>query len=100
MQKAHSVSRRGVLAAGAGALALPAVAGIAAPARAAAPMAGPAVADHYRFKLGQFEVTTLNDGDCVPLTVTESATGESGELSGSIAPADALFVTEPVSISF
>lgn len=62
MHKADSVSRRGVLAAGAGALAFPMIAGAAAPARAAAPMAGPSTPEHYRFKLGQFEVTTISDG--------------------------------------
>ena len=62
MQNARTVSRRGVLAASAGGLALPLVAGAVSPAAAAAPMAGPARPDHYRFTLGQFEVTTIKDG--------------------------------------
>jgi glyoxylase-like metal-dependent hydrolase (beta-lactamase superfamily II) len=32
------------------------------PARAAAPQLGPAAPTHYRFKLGDFEVTTISDG--------------------------------------
>lgn len=62
MAKRQTVSRRGVLAAAGGGLALPLIAGGMAPALAAAPMAGPARPDHYRFTLGQFEVTTINDG--------------------------------------
>ncbi len=62
MAKTQAVSRRGVLAAAAGGLAAPLVMGNAVPAQAAAPMAGPAGPDHYRFKFGQFEITTINDG--------------------------------------
>ena len=62
MSKAQTISRRGVLAAGAGAAALPMLAGAPGPALAAAPMAGPATPEHYRFNLGAFEVTTISDG--------------------------------------
>lgn len=55
------VSRRTALFAGAGALAAPAILKTAAPVRAAAPMKGKATPSHYRFKLGDFEITTLLD---------------------------------------
>lgn len=57
------MTRRGALLTGAGALAMPfIIRGAAAPAWAAAPMLGEARPTHYRFKLGDFEVTTLFDG--------------------------------------
>ena len=62
MANVQTVSRRGMLAAGVGAATMPLLVGRAVPAQAAAPMAGPAVPEHYRFKLGQFEVTTIRDG--------------------------------------
>jgi glyoxylase-like metal-dependent hydrolase (beta-lactamase superfamily II) len=46
----------------AGAALTPLVLGAARPAHAAAPMLGAAPPSHYRFKLGDFEVTTLRDG--------------------------------------
>lgn len=58
-----TLSRRGVLA-GSGALALAplAVAVGHGYARAAAPAMGPSQPGHYRFTLGGFECTTINDG--------------------------------------
>ncbi len=57
------ISRRGVLAGSAGAAAAALLAsGFAPPARAAAPMMGPSRPNHYRFRLGDFEITTLWDG--------------------------------------
>jgi glyoxylase-like metal-dependent hydrolase (beta-lactamase superfamily II) len=55
------LTRRSVLA---GSAALPAAgaAGLAAPARAEAPMQGPSLPTHYRFRIGGFEVTTILDG--------------------------------------
>jgi len=55
--------RRTFIAGAGAALAMPYVLRHAiAPARAAAPMQGEARPDHYRFKLGDFEVTTIFDG--------------------------------------
>ncbi len=60
---ASSISRRRLLLASAGALAMPYVLrGASRPAGAAAPMLGEARPTHYRFKLGNFEVTTIFDG--------------------------------------
>jgi len=55
------IDRRALLKGSAG-IAAAAAAGIAAPARAGAPMMGVARPTHYRFPLGAFEVTTLLDG--------------------------------------
>jgi len=61
-----SMNRRGVmkgaLGLAAGAALAPLAFGAARHAHAAAPMLGAAPPSHYRFKLGQFEVTTLRDG--------------------------------------
>lgn len=63
MSKTVGITRRGALAAGAAALAMPLVLrGAAAPLHAAAPMLGESRPTHFRFKLGDFEVTTLFDG--------------------------------------
>ena len=57
------VTRRNLFAAAAGAVAAPLVLPhLTRPARAAAPMLGPAQPQFYRFQLGSFEVTTLLDG--------------------------------------
>jgi glyoxylase-like metal-dependent hydrolase (beta-lactamase superfamily II) len=60
---ASTMTRRGLFAAAAGALAAPYIlrAGLGT-AHAAAPMLGPDRAGHHRFKLGDFEVTTIFDG--------------------------------------
>ncbi len=57
------ISRRNLLASAAGAVTLATLsdAGFSS-AQAAAPMLGSAVPTHYRFKLGAFEITTINDG--------------------------------------
>lgn len=58
-----SLSRRSLLTAGASAAAITALGGrFAAPVRAEAPMMGGSRPSHYRFKLGEFEITTLYDG--------------------------------------
>jgi glyoxylase-like metal-dependent hydrolase (beta-lactamase superfamily II) len=60
---AMTLTRRRALLGLAGVIAAPAVVGRAIqPARAAAPMMGPAAPAFRRFKLGGFEVTTLLDG--------------------------------------
>lgn len=56
------LTRRAALLSGAGMAAVPLVAGTARIARAEAPMLGPARPTHYRFALGDFEVTMLLDG--------------------------------------
>jgi glyoxylase-like metal-dependent hydrolase (beta-lactamase superfamily II) len=57
------ISRRNALLATAGAVLAPAMgAGLASPARAAAPMLGADRPQVYRFTLGDFEITTVNDG--------------------------------------
>ena len=53
------LSRRGLLA---GAAAVTAAGSMTAPARAAAPMAGKQAPSFYRYKIGDFEVTALNEG--------------------------------------
>ena len=53
---------KGVLGLAAGAALTPLALGAARRAHAAAPMLGAAPPSHYRFKLGDFEVTTLRDG--------------------------------------
>jgi glyoxylase-like metal-dependent hydrolase (beta-lactamase superfamily II) len=59
----HPISRRRALLAAAGAALVPAFgAGLVKPARAAAPMLGPDTPQVYRFKLGDFEITTIRDG--------------------------------------
>jgi len=59
-----TVSRRTVLAGGTSLLATPFVlsGGLATSARAGAPMLGAQRPNHYRFKFGKFEITTINDG--------------------------------------
>ena len=52
-------SRRSLLA---GAAALTVAGQVNAPARAAAPMTGKQGPSFYRYKIGEFEVTTLNEG--------------------------------------
>lgn len=54
-----ALSRRSLLA---GAAALTVAGSVNAPARAAAPMAGKQGPSFYRYKIGEFEVTTLNEG--------------------------------------
>ena len=58
------VSRRDALLGGAALAATTTLAGVglSGPAQAAAPMPGPSRASHYRFKLGNFEITTTHDG--------------------------------------
>jgi glyoxylase-like metal-dependent hydrolase (beta-lactamase superfamily II) len=57
------ITRRTALQLAAGAAAVPAIgAGLARPAVAKAPMLGAQLPTHYRFKLGNFEITTLFDG--------------------------------------
>lgn len=56
-------NRRGLFVGAGAALAMPYVLRhAAAPAQAAAPMLGESRPDHYRFKVGDFEVTTILDG--------------------------------------
>ncbi len=56
-------TRRGLLAGAAGAAVAASFSpGLITPASAKAPMLGNARPTHYRFKLGDFEITTLNDG--------------------------------------
>ncbi len=58
-----SLTRRGLIAGAAGTAAAATLGGrFADPAAAAAPMLGAARPTHYRFKLGEFEVTTIYDG--------------------------------------
>jgi glyoxylase-like metal-dependent hydrolase (beta-lactamase superfamily II) len=54
-----ALSRRSLLA---GAAAFTVAGSVNAPARAAAPMAGKQGPSFYRYKIGEFEVTTLNEG--------------------------------------
>ena len=62
-QKSSGISRRGVLAGSAGAAAAAVLSGtLTPPAQAAAPMMGGSRPNHYRFTLGDFEITTLWDG--------------------------------------
>jgi glyoxylase-like metal-dependent hydrolase (beta-lactamase superfamily II) len=57
------ITRRGLMAGTAGAAAsLAGAASWSRVAHGAAPQMGPAAPTHYRFKLGEFEVTTINDG--------------------------------------
>lgn len=56
------VSRRTVIAAGAAALAMPALPGLSGSARAAAPQVGKQAPGFFRWKVGEFEVTALHDG--------------------------------------
>jgi glyoxylase-like metal-dependent hydrolase (beta-lactamase superfamily II) len=57
-----ALSRRGLMAGMAGTAAGLTVGSWSGTARAAAPQLGPAAPTHYRFKLGDFEVTTISDG--------------------------------------
>ena len=58
-----TLSRRGLMAGLAGAATgLASAAAWSRPAEAAAPKIGPAAPSHYRFNLGDFEVTTISDG--------------------------------------
>lgn len=62
-EKKFTLSRRSLLATAAGAALAPALAkGFISTAHAAAPMLGASRPTHYRFKLGDFEVTTIYDG--------------------------------------
>src|SRR5262245_37050681 len=54
------ITRRAAFGAAAAALAAPALS--LAPARAAAPAAGRQVPGIYRYKIGEFELTAINDG--------------------------------------
>ena len=57
------ISRRNFITTTAGGLAAPALLGtMASPLAAKAPMLGRQLPNHYRFKFGEFEITTLNDG--------------------------------------
>jgi glyoxylase-like metal-dependent hydrolase (beta-lactamase superfamily II) len=56
------VSRRTLIAAGAAALAMPALPGASGSAHAAAPMLGTQAPGFFRWKVGTFEVTALHDG--------------------------------------
>jgi len=59
----HQFSRRGLLAGAAGAAAMASLSpGLIAPANAKASMLGASRPTHFRFKLGDFEITTINDG--------------------------------------
>ena len=63
MSNEFKLSRRKLLTGMGGAAAMASVAGrFAAPAQAAAPMMGGSRPSHYRFKIGDFEVTTIYDG--------------------------------------
>ncbi len=57
-----SVTRRSMLAAGATALALPALPELSGAARAAAPLTGTQAPGFFRWKVGAFEVTAIHDG--------------------------------------
>jgi glyoxylase-like metal-dependent hydrolase (beta-lactamase superfamily II) len=57
-----TLSRRGLMAGMTGAAAGLAGGSWSGPALAAAPQIGPAAPTHYRFRLGEFEVTTISDG--------------------------------------
>lgn len=59
----ESVSRRTALKAAAGLLSTPfLIAGLSSSTAAKAPMLGAQRPNHYRFKFGEFEITTINDG--------------------------------------
>jgi len=59
----NSLSRRNLLAGTAGALTLATLSdGGFSSASAAAPLQGASTPTHYRFRLGSFEITTINDG--------------------------------------
>lgn len=59
----RGLTRRAALQAAGGAALAPVLAGsLPLVANATAPMLGPSKPSHYRFRLGQFEVTALNDG--------------------------------------
>jgi glyoxylase-like metal-dependent hydrolase (beta-lactamase superfamily II) len=63
MTARFNITRRNALLATAGAAMAPALgAGFTAPARAAAPMMGASLPEVYRFKHGDFEITTVSDG--------------------------------------
>lgn len=57
-----SLSRRDALLAGAAGLAAPLAPGLTVPAAAKAPMASAQAPAFYRYKVGDFEVTAINDG--------------------------------------
>ncbi len=62
-ERSPHISRRALLAGAAGTAAFASMsARFPTPASAQAPMMGPSKPTHNRFKLGDFEVTTLNDG--------------------------------------
>ena len=61
-EKTQKISRRAVLASAGAAAAASLVDVQSNPAHAAAEMLGPSMPTHYRFKLGEFEVTTILDG--------------------------------------
>lgn len=60
--KTHNMSRRAVLASAGAAAAATLVDGKVSSANAAAEMLGPSMPSHFRFKLGEFEVTSILDG--------------------------------------
>ena len=91
MKTSQTVSRRGILAAAAGGAALPLVAGGIRPASAAAPLAGASLPEHYRFTIGQFEVTTINDG-AVQLDGPHPIFGENQSASAVMALAEENFL--------
>ena len=63
IDKSPKFSRRSLLAGAAGTAAATALSGhLAPPATAKAPLLGASRPTHYRFKLGDFEITTLYDG--------------------------------------
>ena len=61
-EKTQWISRRTVLASAGAAAAATLVDGHVSPGHAAAEMLGPSTPTHFRFKLGEFEVTTILDG--------------------------------------
>ncbi len=63
MSNKFTISRRGLLAGAAGTAVAASLAGrFSTPASAAAPMLGASRPTHYRFKVGDFEITTIFDG--------------------------------------
>lgn len=66
MHRSHGgLTRRRMLSSAAALAAAPLAASILSPARAAAPLLGPAQPGFFRFKLGAFEVTAISDAGAV-----------------------------------